>query len=265
MILPFVLRVPPAGDGKGRKPPPPARPKPRERPPAALIITTSPCSVTGTGPFAWAGLPAAGAKGSPKVPTFPHTPLNAPRSSPNWPPVNQSQFRARFIPARAGNTSRWPSMRSRHTVHPRACGEHGRKLQEAGSGYGSSPRVRGTRYVRLLFDPGRFIPARAGNTTAKPRRPTRPTVHPRACGEHRTSTRIRLRLRFIPARAGNTLNRDLSLRPGTVHPRACGEHVVRVGHVCIRSGSSPRVRGTLRFTVICVSVRRFIPARAGNT
>ena len=72
---------------------------------------------------------------------------------------------ARFIPARAGNTSSACSWAMRPAVHPRSRGEH-----INGSGYldinaGSSPLARGTPSAPLLSPAEqRFIPARAGNT-----------------------------------------------------------------------------------------------------
>ena len=50
----------------------------------------------------------------------------------------------RFIPARAGNTGLRGSQPRNRTVHPRACGEHGRAKQSPSTATGSSPRVRGT-------------------------------------------------------------------------------------------------------------------------
>ena len=70
------------------------------------------------------------------------------------------------------------------TVHPRACGE----LDYGGSGVdfrdGSSPRVRGTRPSLVPFRRRRrFIPARAGNSSAIQHEKGGTPVHPRACGE----------------------------------------------------------------------------------
>ncbi len=132
----------------------------------------------------------------------------------------------RFIPARAGNTDLSMAGVKRKTVHPRACGEH--ELSGGGSALarGSSPRVRGTPVALCIPPfPGRFIPARAGNTVPCTTSQRQGTVHPRACGEHRRATAL---------------------------PRHCG-------------GSSPRVRGTPEGQAEIGIPRRFIPARAGNT
>ncbi len=51
----------------------------------------------------------------------------------------------------------------------------------------------------------------------------------------------------------------------TVHPRACGEHVRRDADPQNRTGSSPRLRGTLPHRPRRGEFSRFIPAPAGNT
>ncbi len=72
-------------------------------------------------------------------------------------------------------------------------------------------------------------------------------------------------LRFIPARAGNTGLLTPSSTAETVHPRTSGEHAAPLCPPPPRAGSSPHERGTLRSSVGRRSLRRFIPARAGNT
>ena len=167
------------------------------------------------------------------------------------------------------------------------CGEHCYHLQDAGASSGSSPRVRGTRRIqRVPAQAGRFIPACAGNTPRSPNPSTTTSVHPRVCGEHKIEMALRRGLRgssprvrgtpdsiqrgdgarrFIPACAGNTtLGRVLSCG-APVHPRVCGEHRVMGYHRPTTSGSSPRVRGTLRAVHDDGAAHRFIPACAGNT
>src|SRR5512138_21538 len=51
---------------------------------------------------------------------------------------------SRFIPAHAGNTSRWASMNSPAAVHPRTRGEHNHTINQVEDGIGSSPHTRGT-------------------------------------------------------------------------------------------------------------------------
>ena len=153
----------------------------------------------------------------------------------------------RFIPARAGNTRTVPPTLKRQTVHPRAGGEHLLRPLALGFSAGSSPRGRGTPVsVTSERRYRRFIPARAGNTAPIASTETRPSVHPRAGGEHCPAPRARRypngsslrgrgtlrhsvwlisRLRFIPARAGNTSRGDRVQRTRAVHPRAGGEHL----------------------------------------
>ena len=193
----------------------------------------------------------------------------------------------RFIPARAGNTCARRTPTSCSSVHPRACGEHWFISTPAGAGYGSSPRVRGTRAAAAACHRrSRFIPARAGNTPRPRASWCAPSVHPRACGEHSTSMgseahvsgssprvrgtrdrrhRRRAVHRFIPARAGNTSTTSTWRQLSAVHPRACGEHTAYELVSTAGSGSSPRVRGTRKGQHQRHAVDRFIPARAGNT
>ena len=125
--------------------------------------------------------------------------------------------------------SRMPHTRS--TGNARACGVAGcpvdsiRPLSVAAAG---APSLREKPAPRKGYAPA------AG----------KPTVHPRACGEHLVEIGDRsARRRFIPAPAGNTRERAFA---GiiAVHPRACGEHLdLQPGSMPI-TGSSPRLRGT---------------------
>ena len=133
------------------------------------------------------------------------------------------------------------------SVHPRVCGEHPPSSTAAGSGTGSSPRVRGTPLKRRVPNRGhRFIPACAGNTWANDKG---------VSSEDGSSPRVR----------GTPLEviRNTAVRP--VHPRVCGEHAPRGAGRVSGAGSSPRVRGTLQGCLDRQNDLRFIPACAGNT
>ncbi len=132
----------------------------------------------------------------------------------------------RFIPARAGNTSRSRRPPPAPPVHPRACGEHTSQTVAADVSAGSSPRVRGT---------------------------------------HSGAQAWPARIRFIPARAGNTRVAEVDHDEAPVHPRACGEHKMSARRMSVISGSSPRARGTHFPAGIEFPCHRFIPASAGNT
>ena len=132
----------------------------------------------------------------------------------------------RFIPTRVGNTSRSRLLLFVSAVHPHACGEHAHDASKMQDGFGSSPRVWGTRGGEWRErDSGRFIPTRVGNTyhTFSPKSET------------------------------------------PVHPHACGEHFVVLVVLCVYGGSSPRVWGTLGTGCKCHNKLRFIPTRVGNT
>ena len=173
------------------------------------------------------------------------------------------------------------------TVHPRSRGEHELPRGSVGNLAGSSPLARGTRRVSVAWHVClRFIPARAGNTTATGPSTCSPTVHPRSRGEHEARTlgeaRVtgssplargtrtscptpRSRTGFIPARAGNTLGVPRADGHQPVHPRSRGEHRLRGVLDSLLPGSSPLARGTPRRDRARLGPARFIPARAGNT
>ena len=111
-------------------------------------------------------------------------------------------------------------------VHPRASGEHVTRPSGPGAVHGSSPRERGTQSG--IRSGGRFE-------------------------------------RFIPARAGNTVARPMRARGWPVHPRASGEHPLVDDAARAQRGSSPRERGTQKGLTAEGCSGRFIPARAGNT
>jgi len=201
--------------------------------------------------------------------------------------VEEHLKQVRFIPAHAGNTNSASDLVRDSSVHPRACGEHTGSRVKRSTGCGSSPRMRGTRCRRRSAeDPGRFIPAHAGNTLAIGKACAITPVHPRACGEHSatnspalpkrgSSPRMRGTLkhflrnrafeRFIPAHAGNTGVKQSGRSHSSVHPRACGEHSAPTVSAKGASGSSPRMRGTQILLIYRELEERFIPAHAGNT
>ena len=194
---------------------------------------------------------------------------------------------AGIIPAYAGNTRSCSSAPTRARDHPRVCGEHDSEGYQRSRRQGSSPRMRGTRH-RLLsrwWNVG-IIPAYAGNTQSTITASERWRDHPRVCGEHRShslpkvfamgsSPRMRGTLmigrRFIdcagiiPAYAGNTVHSACGMPPSWDHPRVCGEHQRRTDETIRYRGSSPRMRGTLRWLRHEYGVYGIIPAYAGNT
>ena len=172
------------------------------------------------------------------------------------------------------------------SVHPRACGEQGRFGVRRSSWTGSSPRLRGTVPAKGdLRHLGRFIPAPAGNSCKPATFIAKLSVHPRACGEQRplvphrldaggSSPRLRgtvfqpggvvVLQRFIPAPAGNRTASRIWTLTISVHPRACGEQAIGRIRDRLTTGSSPRLRGTVKIGMEKYGAIRFIPAPAGN-
>ena len=201
--------------------------------------------------------------------------------------IRRAVDEARFIPARAGNTPGAVRRFQWLPVHPRSRGEHELRIGNTPLYDGSSPLARGTPpRRRRRTGPGRFIPARAGNTEILCGQHGRMTVHPRSRGEHAvppvvpspfagSSPLARGTLapagepvdgaRFIPARAGNTQPAPMSSARQAVHPRSRGEHTASARVAGAFSGSSPLARGTRAGGHVEPRLDRFIPARAGNT
>ena len=132
----------------------------------------------------------------------------------------------RFIPACAGNTSNAWTPPSPRPVHPRVRGEHSTMTGSLHLHHGSSPRARGTHVAAgHTVQPGRFIPACAGNTWLLSTSSS--SVYgssPRARGTPAAPCCQAQSRRFIPACAGNTGSTKSLPRTFTVHPRVRGEH-----------------------------------------
>ena len=193
---------------------------------------------------------------------------------------------AGFIPAYAGNALRRPPSIRQGSVHPRIRGERRGMRNRMAHGYGSSPHTRGTQSGSLSRLPYlRFIPAYAGNASAREISNSEIRVHPRIRGErthddlvmalvigsspHTRGTQsgslCRLPyLRFIPAYAGNASAREISNSEIRVHPRIRGERTHDDLVMALVIGSSPHTRGTQSGSLCRLPYLRFIPAYAGN-
>ena len=192
-----------------------------------------------------------------------------------------------IIPAYAGNTSCTVIVYNFPWDHPRVCGEHDPPIRVGTRRQGSSPRMRGTRRLRaFLRKSRRIIPAYAGNTIRCLSARRAIVDHPRVCGEHvqasalgqltsGSSPRMRgTRVRhvggdavsgIIPAYAGNTAVETCAYPFNRDHPRVCGEHAICPRSKFVKTGSSPRMRGTLVSSKYDGGAHGIIPAYAGNT
>ena len=88
---------------------------------------------------------------------------------------------------------------------------------------------------------------------------------PRVRGKRRGSLQAVLRVGLIPACAGKTWMCGVPSRRSRAHPRVCGENQVRRATDAASVGSSPRVRGKLRWAASALSRCGLIPACAGKT
>ena len=167
------------------------------------------------------------------------------------------------------------------------CGENTPIGSGAFLNTGSSPRVRGKRWISAasVAKEG-LIPACAGKTDRRSSRLLSLRAHPRVCGENYprhvtqvmqdgSSPRVRGKpfheafSRFhgglIPACAGKTRGAGQELRRNWAHPRVCGENLLHFAPIIRRPGSSPRVRGKLSELWSAVTGFGLIPACAGKT
>ena len=97
-------------------------------------------------------------------------------------PVEQH---AGIIPSDAGSTVHSHTFQLSHRDHPRRCGEHAHAADGQAFPPGSSPQMRGARYlVGVDNHLKRIIPADAGSTRSRCIRTACVPDHPRRCGEH---------------------------------------------------------------------------------
>ena len=192
-----------------------------------------------------------------------------------------------IIPARAGFTPHPRHRRPPRPDHPRSRGVYRSASGSPRTSWGSSPLARGLltsdRADAVLR---RIIPARAGFTTSRPRRPGRKRDHPRSRGVYgRVTSRVTSRwgssplarglpvsgsggrsgARIIPARAGFTEERRARQRQGWDHPRSRGVYAARPYGARRLPGSSPLARGLRAITGPLSLPMGIIPARAGFT
>ena len=202
--------------------------------------------------------------------------------------------RTRIIPAYAGNAST-SGMDSGSTAdHPRVCGECNEYLTKRNVPDGSSPRMRGMRFVGPRATRGsRIIPAYAGNAPLLRRHRRMAPDHPRVCGECQSSGMPACGLAGSSPRMRGMRGECLRFRALLAdHPRVCGEcedqaerssrperiipayagNAFQPGQSGYRWSDHPRVCGECaRFGVKRISIpgssprMRGMPQSAGNT
>ena len=131
-----------------------------------------------------------------------------------------------IIPACAGSTLTPATSRCTSGDHPRMCGEHYGDSDFVNELEGSSPHVRGARFIKSATQDAVGI---------------------------------------IPACAGSTPQMTHSISITWDHPRMCGEHIVKHVRPCSKRGSSPHVRGARIPSQRQGRLSGIIPACAGST
>ena len=167
------------------------------------------------------------------------------------------------------------------------CGEHYGDSDFVNELEGSSPHVRGARFIKSATqDAVGIIPACAGSTVEQLFLTTVIGDHPRMCGEHTDLGKIvrvqwgssphvrgapyrqavfRHRAGIIPACAGSTHHESDGADDERDHPRMCGEHFQTKRARIRLSGSSPHVRGAPHLMAELRGQSGIIPACAGST
>ena len=192
-----------------------------------------------------------------------------------------------IIPTCAGSTQGRGAWWPLSWDHPRRCGEHSTVPFGATVRRGSSPHVRGARFMDRdnVHEEG-IIPACAGSTLLELQNLLLYGDHPRMCGEHieptwyavavsGSSPHVRGALQplgakalvrgIIPACAGSTRSESCCPRRQRDHPRMCGEHESWFEYTAKTTGSSPHVRGAPHAQLAHAVLLGIIPACAGST
>ena len=191
------------------------------------------------------------------------------------------------IPARAGETLKFPLEIRIARDHPRSRGGDDPERPESGPGQGPSPLARGRLGVPPMpaCNPG-TIPARAGETKGKKGWDAGGRDHPRsrggdndpglwfvinggpsplARGRRAGGGRHHWHAGTIPARAGETFKYVLDNRSPGDHPRSRGGDDPCRRRAQSTSGPSPLARGRQTRVFFSQTFLGTIPARAGET
>ena len=173
----------------------------------------------------------------------------------------------RFIPTLVGNTGVAKRSPTDFAVHPHACGEHARQTGGRCNNRGSSPRLWGTRAITFFnMVDGRFIPTLVGNTGDTLFITSSRSVHPHACGEHKSNHLNRLAIDGSSPRLwGTHSTKKPRFKAGRFIPTLVGNTRIIENHAKLMAGSSPRLWGTHIACYIVALAIRFIPTLVGNT
>ena len=194
---------------------------------------------------------------------------SSPRIRGEYRTLASPHHRCGIIPANTGRMRRSRRMVARRRDHPREYGENSWTTRYRQLLLGSSPRIRGEyRLGTPPYRANRIIPANTGRIIPVPGSLHYRRDHPREYGENSSTSRFHVsdggssprirgeyavvvqspvRVGIIPANTG----RILPLRGASIllrdHPREYGENDCSGLWSGITQGSSPRIRGELRY------------------
>ena len=192
-----------------------------------------------------------------------------------------------ITPACAGTTLTQKTNSITLRDHPRVCGNHGSTRWDSTVPQGSPPRVREPLCIYGHdIDKVGITPACAGTTRQDNGQRRAGEDHPRVCGNHPRSRKLRPfwtgsppRVRepqiedldeleadrITPACAGTTLMKTVYDFTDGDHPRVCGNHDGPGGNRTRKKGSPPRVREPPALEERHDRVPGITPACAGTT
>ena len=181
--------------------------------------------------------------------------------------ADQPPANSRLIPAHAGKTTDLDDLTSVYRAHPRSRGENSEIESMRAQNTGSSPLTRGKLARALHLEANRgLIPAHAGKTRLRLRRPIGSQAHPRSRGEN-----VGGDPQELPDLGSSPLTRGKPFRGcrcsrarGLIPAHAGKTHAGGAGDEGGR-GSSPLTRGKHADDGAPADSHGLIPAHAGKT
>ena len=192
----------------------------------------------------------------------------------------------RIIPTRMGTSANLGYIYGLLKDHPHAYGDKLFNTDRQTAKLGSSPRVWGQVVCLTLFLYGlRIIPTRMGTRVKNKLKTTADTDHPHAYGDKSipfqnfvqiegSSPRVWGQGSFyscwhsvrgiIPTRMGTSNVKCAVTQLYRDHPHAYGDKKLRRVYKTPLTGSSPRVWGQVRNSVLIFTISRIIPTRMGT-
>ena len=131
----------------------------------------------------------------------------------------------RYNPACAGTTYEHYTQKQESTIQPRVCGDYRLTSCRRISGFDTTPRVRGLRYL-------------------KERRKNKNRYNPACAGTTRATDSVLTVIRYNPACAGTTCDCHISVLSCSIQPRVCGDYLQAPARAGAQVRYNPACAGT---------------------